>query len=391
MNKFFKKIICILGFLALLSQISGSNSAQFLESSNESKTVIKQFSVGPTVKQEKFLKEQFRSIYFYTYGSINDSIINNFSSYKYYTECISECLKFPMFYNIHEDMFPEILVYLRPTKQSKQVLTNFIRVQSFFSAFYQSILDVYKELNNMFNSKFFQLESETPSIIFENISDQLETIPEESSESLDIPKIINPIDSVDQINFSYGLSKFKEFTETLGSDEKLFSIMNNLNKQFVKFLENIGTMNKSIRSLWLSFNDFDSLEEESELVRLLFVSIFDMSKMVSDSFHILNIIYKLPSDLIDIYERLSLANVMRSNFMEKVFGPNFERKSVIIPDITSVLSYMKKELNLLNNNQAMELFSYIANLQFLIHPIGDYQNNISTEELIEFLILISNK
>ncbi len=375
MNKIFNKIICIFGFWALLQEVNETNSAQLPVNSIESEEV----GAISNPRQVKVLKDQLESTGSHLYMTLDSYVFDIFNSYNYFMEYIDECCKFPMFFQIHETEFPAILIYLKPDKQSIQVLNDLTCVQNFFIEFHNNILGIYKILDDIFTSSFFQANTTTS----KETSGQLETIPEESSENPRFFKIIKPINSVDQINFSYGLCKFKEFTEKFAWDEKLFSIMNNLNERFTKFSEVLNSIAKSVRNLYFSFSTFDNLTEESELIRLLFCSVSDMSRELSNNFRILNIIYKLPSDLIDIYEKLSLKNIMRSNFMEELFGPSFERTPILIPDITPVLSYIKNELNLSNNSQAMELFSYIANLQFLNHPIDNYHNSINTEELIK--------
>ncbi len=387
MKKIFNKIICIFGFLALLQEVNETNSAQLPVNSIESEKV----GAISNPRQVKVLKDQLESTGSHLYMTLDSYVFDIFNSYNYFMEYIDECCKFPMFFQIHESRFPETLIYLKPDEQSIQILNNLISIQSFFTGFHNSVLNIYKKLDDIFASDFFQTSS-TIEEDFEEWPGQLETIPEETSDPIPLFKI-TPITSVDQIRFFHGLYEFRRFTQNLNSDGQFLFEISNLKKRFIKFSEDLNSMSRSVRNIYFSFSNFDNLKKESELVRLLFASIYDISKELSNNLYIFNKIYNLPSDLTAVYERLSLRNLMRSNFMEKLLGPSIERTPVFIPDITPVLFYIKTKLNLLNNSQAMELFSYISNLQLLNHPIGNYHNSINIEELIKIYnnILLSPK
>lgn len=372
MNKIFNKIVCLFGFLVLVQEINDLNSSQLPINSGE--------KVEDT-KQYEFLKIQMNSTGSYLYTTLDSHVFDIFNNYNYFMKHVGECCKFPMFFQIHESEFPESLNYFIPDRQSVQVLNNLISIQKFFMGFRNSVLNIYKKLDDIFASDFFQTNS-TIEEDFEEWPRQLETIPEETSDPIPLFKI-TPITSVDQIRFFYGLYEFRRFTQNLNSDGQFLFEISNLKKRFIKFSEDLNSMSRSVRNIYFSFSNFDNLIEESELIRLLFISISDISKELPNNFHILDKIYKFPSDLTAVYERLSLRNLMRSNFVEKLLGPSIERTPVFIPDITPILFYIKTKLNLLNNSQAMELFSYIANLQLLNHPIGNYHNSINIEELIK--------
>ncbi|MDO4975262.1 MAG: hypothetical protein Q4E61_02960, partial [Alphaproteobacteria bacterium] len=109
-------------------------------------------------------------------------------------------------------------------------------------------------------------------------------------------------------------------------------------------------------------------------------------KMLNNSSRFLSVFKTIPKQLEKLYKRLSIENIMRSNFMEEIFGPTPKRIIVPVPDIIPILTHIKTELNLLNNDQSMKLFSYAANLQFLNYPIGNYHNSIDLEELAKIYI-----
>lgn len=401
MNNFLNKIFCFcLGIFVFLHDIDAANCEQFLMKSNE--------------RQEKLLQGRMRSINIGLTPIIKDNASRIFNIYNCFIEYINEFCRFPIFFKIHEESFPKVLSYLSPNRKSIILMGNLLRVQDFFEKLYGNISEISQKFQDVLSAEFFQLNSQPviyfpiaivrsvevvdnqlPSMSENNSSrftitrtkldnfSQLSTIPEDPEPNLIAPKAIKFITKVEQIDFSYGLVKFREITEDIASSEKLFYIMNNLNELLVTFSESTSSVNKGIRSLYFSLSAFDNLKAESELVRLLFTSIYEISNLLSDVFSILNIIYKIPSNLIAIHEQLRLENLMRSNFMEKIFGRSFEKNAIIIPDITPVLAYIKKGLSLENDDQAMELFSYVANLQFLIHPISNYRKNESIEKLIK--------
>lgn len=406
MNNFLNKIFCCCsGIFVFLHDIDASNCEQSLMKSNEKQEEVLQGEV---------LKETMQSINMSLSPIIKEDASRIFNIYNCFIEYINECCRFPIFFKIPEENFPKVLSYLSPNRKSIILMDNLLRVQDFFEKVYGNICEISQKLQDVLSAEFFQLNSQPviyfpitivksvkfidnqlPSISENNSSrftitrtkldnfSQLSTISEDPEPNLVSPKAINFITKVEQIDFSYGLVKFRKITEDIASSESFFSIMDSLNKWLLKFSASISSVKKGIRSLYFSLSTFDNLKAESELVRLLFASIYEISNLLSDVFSILNIIYKIPSNLIAIHEQLRFENLMRSNFMEKIFGRSFEKNTIIIPDITPVLAYIKKGLGLENDDQAMELFSYVANLQFLIHPISNYRNNESIEKLIK--------
>lgn len=303
--------------------------------------------------------------------------INNssevFNTYNWVANYVDELLSFPMFYDIPESEFPQVISYFKPDSLSIKLREYIQRSDAFIKNLRVEILNIFSSLN-----KVMAYNNSTADVTFQK------AFP-------DFPNFI-PLKFIKNKNelrchFLYGLSEFRELINNTEFNECLSISKNQLSILLVNNLpEHIDLIKKNLREFYLSSECYNFSEQRTELIRNLFSKVYDLSKMLNNSSRFLSVFKTIPKQLEKLYKRLSIENIMRSNFMEEIFGPTPKRIIVPVPDIIPILTHIKTELNLLNNDQSMKLFSYAANLQFLNYPIGNYHNSIDLEELAKIYI-----
>lgn len=291
-------------------------------------------------------------------------------------EYVNELTLFPMFYQIPEPEFPQILLHLKPNTLSQDLTKDILQINTFILNFRTKISDLFDSLNRLMTPENEEVDKVKFKDVFPNYP------------FLKPLKFISNKREIESYSFHlYGLLKFKELVNNDFYKEKLLNIINNFDKLFSQvLLEEIFPIKKETQTFCLKIRSYNFPEQKCDLARDLFNQILDIFKIVNNTTQILSILNNFPKKLEKLYKRLSIENIMRSNFMEEIFGPTPKRIIVPVPDIIPILTHIKTELNLLNNDQSMKLFSYAANLQFLNYPIGNYHNSIDLEELAKIYI-----